>query len=80
MKLVVILLIGVLRKDSWLHPPFIHSGLYFIVYTGATLPGREVGGVEYVLVPEHYHGKVFCDLFVGIVPTAEKSNHGNNIM
>lgn len=35
-----------------------------------------MGGVEYVLVAEHYHGKVFCDLYVGIAPTAESSNHG----
>jgi len=46
------------------------------VYTGATLPGREMGGVEYDLVAEHYHGKVFCGLYVGIVPSAESSNHG----
>lgn len=73
----------ILRK-SWLVAPTIHSFqvtvLCFIVYTGAALPGREMGGVEYVLVAEHYHGKVFCNLFVGIVPTAENSNRRNNIM
>ena len=38
------------------------------MYAGAALPGREVGGVQYVSVAENYHGKVFCDCISELRP------------